>query len=651
MKRFTPILATLFLSLTILSAHRVVSAKDTWVSVRSKNFSLIGNAREKDVRQVAIRLEQFREVFTRLFPKVKFSSAVPTTVIVFKDDNAYRPFKTNANTAGYFQPGPDVNYITLTNEVRGEQDPYTVIFHEYTHLLVNSTLGNAPSWFNEGLAEYYSSFNISDDSKIVLGTPISSHVYLLRQSKMLPLPTLFQVDQQSPYYNERDKQSIFYAQSWALMHYLIHKPEGSASIDTFMKLMDKLPLEQAFQQAFQTTFEVMEKELRAYIRKDRYSITSGKFERKINFDSDLQVSQISEAEAQAYLGDLLLHSNRAESETYLQKALTLDPNQPLANASLAMLRVRQGKIEEARSNLERAITATSQNYLIHYYYAYALSREGMNASQMISGYSKENLAKMREELRQAIALRPDFPESYSLLAFINLVDGSNLDESIAMLKQVLSASPGRNDLALMLVRVYLRAEDFKSARQLLEPLSQNQSDAEVRREAANLLTSLAAQEENLARYREMEARSKSTESAEGPPRLRRGNASTDIRSDSDSGVEAETNPFAYLQEALRTPGEGEKQVQGTLVRLECDAKGIMFVIQLPDRLIKLKTTRFENIQITAFTNEAGSEITCGPRKPQNLVVVCYLPVNDSKVRHDGELRSVEFVPKDFKLKS
>ena len=124
MKRFAPILATFVLLLTILSANQVVSAKDTWISVRSKNFSLIGNASEKDVRQVAIRLEQFREVFTRLFPQVKFTTPVPTTVIVFKSDSSYKPFKPRPNTAGYFQPGPDVNYITLSTEIRGEQDPY-----------------------------------------------------------------------------------------------------------------------------------------------------------------------------------------------------------------------------------------------------------------------------------------------------------------------------------------------------------------------------------------------------------------------------------------------------------------------------------------------------------------------------------------------
>ena len=185
MNRLTPFLLWLVILLTLAPA-REGAAKDNWISVRSRNFQLIGNAGEKEIRQVANRLEQFREVFTRLFPKAKFTAPRPTTVVVFKNDKSYSPFRSNQNIAGYFQPGPDVNYITLTAEVRGEQDPFTVIFHEYTHLLVNSTLGNVPTWFNEGLAEYYSSFNISEERKVTPGKPISNHVYLLRESKMLP---------------------------------------------------------------------------------------------------------------------------------------------------------------------------------------------------------------------------------------------------------------------------------------------------------------------------------------------------------------------------------------------------------------------------------------------------------------------------------
>jgi hypothetical protein len=197
--RFSFFLATVLYLLAAFQCLQPASGKENWVSVRSKNFLLIGNANEKEIRQVAMRLEQFREVFSRLFAKANLKSPVPTTVVVFKSDSAYRPFKPMANVSGYFQAGSDVNYITLTTESGGtEQNSFTIIFHEYTHLLVNNTSGNVPVWFNEGLAEYYSTFSITDDQKVVLGRPITNHVYLLRERKMLPLRTLFQVDHQSP---------------------------------------------------------------------------------------------------------------------------------------------------------------------------------------------------------------------------------------------------------------------------------------------------------------------------------------------------------------------------------------------------------------------------------------------------------------------
>lgn len=625
----------------ILTTLIPVAAKDTWTSVRTRNFFLIGNASEKDIRQVGLKLEQFREVFTHLFKAMNFSATVPTTVVVFKSDSSYRPFKPNANTAGYFQPGSDVNYITLTTEVRGEQNPFNVIFHEYTHLLVDNTMGNAPPWFNEGLAEYYSTFKISDDRKIVLGNPIASHVFLLRD-KMLPLRTLFQVDHKSSYYNERDKQSIFYAQSWALLHYLIlgNKGQRTDQIGAFIKFLDAgVPMEQAFQKAFQTTFEKMEKELREYVRNDRYPIITGAFAQKLEFDSQVQTSVISEPEAQAYLGDLLLHSNRAESEAYLKRALALDPSQPMANASLAMLRVRQGKLEEARQSLERAVLANSQNYLIHYYYAFALSREGMNEAQLVTSYSPETLGKIRDELKKAIQLRPDFSESYRLMAFVNLVDGSQLDESIEMLKRGLKGSPGRNDLLLMLAQIYLRKEDYKSSREILERLSKNASDDDVRERAKGMLEQVESFQQQMARYQAArEAAVANTASVSG-------NTTVTSR----DGPAVVIDPSSYLREALRKPVEGEKQVQGLLVNIECDAKGITFIIQTSARMLRLRAARFEDLDIVAFTTDAGSEISCGPRKPHDTIVVCYVPSSDSRAKVDGKAISLEFVPKDFKL--
>lgn len=642
MKRAILFLAIVISLLGILPAP--VSGKDTWLSVRSRNFLLVGNASEKEIRKVGRQLEQFRDVFSRLFTQMNINSPVPTTVVVFKSDSSYRPFKLNENSAGYFQSGPDVNYITLTTEHDAAQDSLSIVFHEYTHLLVNNTHGNVPTWFSEGLAEYYSTVSITDDQKVVLGRPIASHVYLLRQKKMLPLKTLFQVDHNSPYYNERDKQSVFYAESWALVHYLILGREGrrAPQVAQFVKQISTgVPMDQAFRQVFGLSFEQMEVELRDYIQRDRYPIISGHFERKLGFETEMQAQLLTEAQSLAYLGDLLWHSNRADAEGYLQKALNLDPDLAMAHASLGMLRVRQGKMEEARQSLERALTASPQNYLIHYNYAYALSREGVNEMGMVTDFAPGSVIKMREHLRKAIELRPDYPESYNLLAFVNMVTRTRLDEATELLKRALAGSPGRNDLIFMLAQVHMVREDYKAARELFQKLSENSSDPELQQRSRSLLSQLKSIEEQLVLH---------SAGKELPPDSTGSDPS--VRSNDSGGpsdVVETFDPSHSLRAALRKPQRGEMQVQGILVRVDCDERGFTFIIRTGERLLLLKTDGFRQLNMRSFSPDSGRELTCGPRRQETSVVVSYLPPTNMRDKINGIAKAIEFVPTDFVL--
>jgi tetratricopeptide (TPR) repeat protein len=625
-----PVAVSLCLLLAV--SQQPVIAKDSWIGVRTKNFYLIGNGGEKDVRKVGLKLEQFREVFTRLFPNMRFNTPVPTTVVVFKSDDSFAPFMPGPNVGGYFQPGPDVNYIALSTEVfknpyvRNQQDAFSVIFHEYTHLLVENTFADVPLWFNEGLAEYYSMFSITDDQKVRLGIPIDHHVHLLRANKMLPLRTLFEVDHKSPHYNESDKKGIFYAQSWALMHYLIIGKTGKIEqLGKFMELLAaKTPLEQAFEQAFETPMEVMEKELRDYVKKSHFNVLDGHFEYKLELDTTNQAAPLTEAEAQAYLGDLLAHSKRKDAYTYLEKALKLDPNLGMAHASIGMLYFYEGKVKEAQASLERAVAANSQNYLAHYYYAFTLSRSSPNPN----GFAPDVAAKIREHLQKAIALRPDYPEPYSLLAFVSVITGEGLDEAIAQMKSVLSVSPGRHDFMSMLAQLYMRKEDFKSARPLLEQVVKSNASEEERSHAQQLLDGIGTYENAMVEIQEARKRGQ------------------DVRTETvltQTVAEQPTDPSSYLREVLRAPKAGETQLQATLVKIECGAKGIVFVVRSGTQLLRLTTKTFDDIEITTYDPKINGEITCGPRKPENTVIVCYLP-------NTNTLKSVEFVPADFKLK-
>lgn len=98
------------------------------------------------------------------------------------------------------------------------------------------------------------------------------------------------------------------------------------------------------------------------------------------------------------------------------------------------------------------------------------------------------------------------------------------------------------------------------------------------------------------------------------------------------------------------PLDGEKRFQAVLVRIDCNAKGLVFTFREGERLLKLHANDFKKMGITSYAPEVAGELTCGPRKVENSVVVTYRPAKNAGARIDGETVALEFVPKDFKLK-
>src|SRR6185369_15735653 len=161
------------------------------------------------------------------------------------------------------------------------------------------------------------------------------------------------------------------------------------------------------------------------------------------------------------------------------------------------------------------VELNSQNYLAHYYYAFTLSRQAPEG-QPVSGYTPEIAAKIREHLQKAIALRPDFPESYNLLAFVSLVTGKDIDESITSLKRLLTETPGNQSVMYMLGQLYVHKSEFKTARELLEQVANSSADEQTKRHSESLLTQIKTIEEQSAKY---EAARKAAAAADGPPSL------------------------------------------------------------------------------------------------------------------------------------
>ncbi len=462
----------------VLATVTVGEGKDQWVRVRSKNFVLVGSAGEKTIRGVAARLEQFRSAIRLILVASVVDSPTPTTVIIFKDDKAYEPFKPlyqgrTSDVAGYFQKGEDMNYITMSTSFSAE-NRYSIIYHEFGHQLIHSVSDSFPIWFNEGLAEYYSTFEITNDGKkIWLGRADADHVRLLRTAPLLPLPLMFKTERNSRIYNETENKGVFYAQSWAFVHYclLAKNRQRRPQLIQFLKLTEEgtPDLDEQFKKSFGVDYKAMTKELNSYIQNSKFPAEVLELRDRLEYEKEMTTEPVSDSEVAFYLGDLLLHCRRErEAESHLRHALSFDPNNSNAHASLGMLRLRQNRPAEARQELEKAVSVEKVNPIVHYYYAYLLSQS--------DGSSQVALA----HLKKSIEAMPSFAEAYNLLAFLNLVNNEDVDESIRLIRQGIRLAPGRKGFWLTLAQLQMRKGDYEAARQTIDTLRKGRCDESLR---------------------------------------------------------------------------------------------------------------------------------------------------------------------------
>jgi tetratricopeptide (TPR) repeat protein len=493
--------------------------------------------------------------------------------------------------------------------------------------------GGLPAWVNEGVAEYYSTFEMTNkDREFEIGRTISKHISMMNGNAFIPLPTLFTVDHGSPYYNEAERQGIFYSQSWALIHYLmLGNKTRSPQFLKFLSLMtsEKLVVEM-FSDAFQIDYTTLEAELREYVRR-RGSLPSMKLVLRdpMTIDREMTAIPLSEAQAEYYLGDLLYHSQRlTEAEAHLQKAIMLDPTLGSAYASMGMVRLAQKQSNEAVTLLKRAVAADPENHLVHYYYARMLDqldREDSLPDEEFASWHET----MRTHLTKSIELYPDFLESYKRLASLNLSTGEQLDGTEALLRNALSKASGRQDLVLLLAQTMLRTNKSDGARAILVPLARGGNDPEVQKQSELVLKNLDLYSGDRDAIRESLARREIVEERKEEPPSQISRRVPAQRTQRESVVEP-INPITRVV-------DGE-QISGLLVLMDCSS-GLTLEVVTDQQTVQLHTDAPGNIEFISYISGVSSNVTCGRQEPAKPVRITYQ-------KETREPTVVEFIEKN-----
>jgi tetratricopeptide (TPR) repeat protein len=428
---------------------------ETWIQVQSPDFIVLTDANDKQGRRVAFQFEMIRAVFRQLFDIPGSAKDPPIIIIAVKNEDGLKPLlpeywtrKGSMHPAGMYLGGPEKNYVALrldmTMKAEGDE-PFEPVYHEYVHFLTRRMISQLPLWMVEGLAEFYGNTRIESD-RVFVGAPSTSNLYVLRQTPPLPLSTLFAVNASSPYYHEENKASIFYAESWALTHYLITRDwrEGTHHFADFATLLGQsIEPEEAARRTIGDP-DRLQNELTRYI--DRFSFTAARLNVPAKMDPrDFQVEPASEAESLATRADFMAHARHyQEAQEMLEEALKLDPKLAAAHESMGFIFSQQRKTDEAIKWYSQAVALNSQSYLANYYYAVTLFKGMPDAN---------SAAKAESSLRAAIKIAPEFAPAYSALSWLLASRNENLEEAHRMALIAVTLEPGNVRYRLNTVQV------------------------------------------------------------------------------------------------------------------------------------------------------------------------------------------------------
>ncbi len=484
------LLASLALLLLATSAFAIEPPreKERWTTLTIDELAIYSSANDSTTRSVATGLVRLRDALS-VVTKLKVRSPLPTRVYIFGDQRSFMPYCEAAigrsdRLSGVFLSHRDGNQILIDGSARSVD---RVVYHELTHYFLRNTIPeDVPLWFNEGLAEFYSTFKEHGDS-IDVGLPVEDHIGWLRTQPLIPLKDLFAISRDSKDYHEGNRQGVFYAESWALVHYMmIGSPERREQLGIYVGLIASgRTIDDAFRTAFHGTYDDLERELRRYVlafsmKFVRYNLADLKASEVVLAPQPLARDALLVA-----LADLLMHTHTphfGEAESFLAEAIKANPSSAGAYAEMGVAKSRQRQNAEAEVNFEKAVQLGSRDALPYVLYGDSILRRLDASIRHSAGAAPAEITKARDLFRKATELDPQSATAFSGLGATYTMTTDDPAPGIAALERSITLAPSEIETIYNLILIESRAGQREEAAKRLNALARV-ADAETVRQA------------------------------------------------------------------------------------------------------------------------------------------------------------------------
>jgi tetratricopeptide (TPR) repeat protein len=453
--KFVALLSSVFL---LFAAASSFAADKPFTEVRSPNFRVLTNGSEHDARRIALEFEQMRAVFAVGFPNMRLTTGAPLLIFAVQTENdmkALAPamWKNHKGMlpGGYFDHGWEKQFAVVRLDV-DTPGVFNVVYHEYVHTLLHSNFRWLPTWLDEGLAEYYGNTRF-EGKKTYVGAP-STRVYRLKNRTLIPLETLFVVNPWSYYHGDENQIDTFYAESWALVHYMMFGPdmEFGKKLSRFnARIQTGDPQIKAFREVFGDPKKV-EDGLQKYIQAFAFHAINVENLTAVQ-EKDFPARKLTRAESDSEIAGYRLWAHDAPEATDLvERALQEDPALAAAHEEKAFINFREGKDEDAVREFSRACELDKTLYLSQYFKAMMTAKRD----------TPEQREALRTELQQITQMNPQFAPAYVQLAMLFIADGQGT-KALAASRKAEQLEPTRAGYHLLSGEILLRMKYEKEA--------------------------------------------------------------------------------------------------------------------------------------------------------------------------------------------
>jgi tetratricopeptide (TPR) repeat protein len=518
------------------------AAEPPWLEIHSTHFTVITDAGEKKGKEVALRFEQMRAVFKDLLMKDRLNDSAPLTILAFKSDKTYyqsAPLRQGQpiTVPGFFVPGEDQNFIVLN---LFEEESWRAVAHDFAHLLLNYNYPPVAGWFDEGLAEYFGSIRLDDRNYEIGGdpelhsrftedllenqhearNPPKSLTELLGGQVWLALPDLLTMKHDTSTYSEGTHHTLFYAQSWITIHYLLHE-KRLPETGTYFNLVENqhLPVEEAIQKAYGMTPAQFDEAVKIYFHSltplflavdaSRQPVPQTATPQLYQFpeivgpnDSVITANALSEADARAFIAEEKIRiPDRREAGLQELQALATAPDaagskaadkkgngqsrdkdkdkdqdegekkitspvvgNEIAHRVLAWDHLQRGEFDAAAEELSSAAALNPRDMWIRYYLSVLKYRIAQSKHTDVLG-----IPTVIQDLRAVLEWYPEFADAYDLIAIMRRQGGSST-AAMQTERTAIQLSPRNQQYKLHLAEVYIFDKKWEAAVVLLQRL-------------------------------------------------------------------------------------------------------------------------------------------------------------------------------------